>query len=109
MFQSNRLRSESGHRLLGNPARPVRCYLECVESLFHLGVRDHRRLRDRTGTTIWGRRFDQWRWGDVSISRIVKWFDEFHKLHPGIRINYQSIGSGGGIRQLLVGTVDFGA
>src|SRR5437660_611576 len=38
-----------------------------------------------------------------------KWFDEYHKLHPNIQINYQSIGSGGGIRQLLAGTVDFGA
>lgn len=38
-----------------------------------------------------------------------KWFDEYHKLHPDIQINYQSIGSGGGIRQLLAGTVDFGA
>lgn len=38
-----------------------------------------------------------------------KWFEEFHKLHPDIRINYQSIGSGAGIQQLTVGTVDFGA
>jgi phosphate transport system substrate-binding protein len=38
-----------------------------------------------------------------------KWFDEYHKLHPDIQINYQSIGSGGGIRQLVTGTVDFGA
>jgi len=38
-----------------------------------------------------------------------KWFDEFHKLHPDTQINYQSIGSGGGIRQLTDGTVDFGA
>jgi phosphate transport system substrate-binding protein len=38
-----------------------------------------------------------------------KWFDQYHKLHPTIQINYQSIGSGGGIRQLLAGTVDFGA
>src|SRR5215510_4391180 len=38
-----------------------------------------------------------------------KWFDEYHRLHPDIQINYQSIGSGGGIRQLLEGTVDFGA
>jgi phosphate transport system substrate-binding protein len=38
-----------------------------------------------------------------------KWFEEFHKLHPDIQINYQSIGSGGGIRQLTEGTVDFGA
>jgi phosphate transport system substrate-binding protein len=39
----------------------------------------------------------------------AKWFDEYHKSHPDIEINYQSIGSGGGIRQLLAGTVDFGA
>jgi phosphate transport system substrate-binding protein len=38
-----------------------------------------------------------------------KWFNEYHKLHPEIQINYQSIGSGGGIRQLQAGTVDFGA
>ncbi len=38
-----------------------------------------------------------------------KWFSEYHKLHPEIEINYQSIGSGGGIRQLQSGTVDFGA
>src|SRR5215470_1882250 len=38
-----------------------------------------------------------------------KWFDEYHKAHPEVEINYQSIGSGGGIRQLQSGTVDFGA
>ncbi len=38
-----------------------------------------------------------------------KWFDEFHKRNPDLQINYQSIGSGGGIRQTLDGTVDFGA
>jgi phosphate transport system substrate-binding protein len=38
-----------------------------------------------------------------------KWFSEYHKLHPDIEINYQSIGSGGGIRQVLAQTVDFGA
>jgi phosphate transport system substrate-binding protein len=38
-----------------------------------------------------------------------KWFNEYQKSHPGIQINYQSIGSGGGIRQLTAGTVDFGA
>jgi phosphate transport system substrate-binding protein len=38
-----------------------------------------------------------------------KWFSDYHKLHPDVQINYQSIGSGGGIRQLLAGTVDFGA
>jgi phosphate transport system substrate-binding protein len=38
-----------------------------------------------------------------------KWFEEYHKAHSDIQINYQSIGSGGGIRQLTEGTVDFGA
>ncbi len=38
-----------------------------------------------------------------------KWFDEFRKKYPDAEINYQSIGSGGGIRQVLEGTVDFGA
>jgi phosphate transport system substrate-binding protein len=38
-----------------------------------------------------------------------KWFDEYHKNNPGIQINYQSIGSGGGIKQVTEGTVDFGA
>lgn len=38
-----------------------------------------------------------------------KWFNEYHKQNPDVQINYQSIGSGGGIRQVLAGTVDFGA
>ena len=38
-----------------------------------------------------------------------KWFAEYNKLHPDVEINYQSIGSGGGIRQVSTGTVDFGA
>ena len=38
-----------------------------------------------------------------------KWFSEYHKAHPDVEINYQSIGSGGGIRQVLAQTVDFGA
>jgi phosphate transport system substrate-binding protein len=38
-----------------------------------------------------------------------KWFDQYHTAHPNVQINYQSIGSGGGIRQLLDKTVDFGA
>jgi phosphate transport system substrate-binding protein len=38
-----------------------------------------------------------------------KWFSEYSKLHPDVQINYQSIGSGGGIRQVTSGTVDFGA
>ena len=38
-----------------------------------------------------------------------KWFSEYHKAHPDVQFNYQSIGSGGGIRQVLAQTVDFGA
>jgi phosphate transport system substrate-binding protein len=38
-----------------------------------------------------------------------KWFSEYHKLHSDVQINYQSIGSGGGIRQVLAQTVEFGA
>jgi phosphate transport system substrate-binding protein len=38
-----------------------------------------------------------------------KWFDIYHQSHGNVQINYQSIGSGGGIRQLLDKTVDFGA
>lgn len=38
-----------------------------------------------------------------------KWFIEYSQQHPGVKINYQPIGSGGGIRQVSDGTVDFGA
>jgi len=38
-----------------------------------------------------------------------KWFDEYHKKNANLQINYQSIGSGGGIKQVTEGTVDFGA
>jgi phosphate transport system substrate-binding protein len=38
-----------------------------------------------------------------------KWFDVYHKKFPNLQFNYQSIGSGGGIRQVTEGTVDFGA
>src|ERR1700739_2931422 len=38
-----------------------------------------------------------------------KWFDVYHSKNPNIEFNYQSIGSGGGIKQVTEGTVDFGA
>jgi phosphate transport system substrate-binding protein len=38
-----------------------------------------------------------------------KWFDEYHRKLPSVQINYQSLGSGAGIRQVLENTVDFGA
>ena len=38
-----------------------------------------------------------------------KWFSEYSAAHPGVEINYQSIGSGGGVRQVTAGLVDFGA
>src|SRR5256712_7787452 len=38
-----------------------------------------------------------------------KWLSEYGKLHPNVKIDYQSIGSGGGIKQIQARTVDFGA
>lgn len=38
-----------------------------------------------------------------------KWFNEYHSVHSDVQINYQSLGSGAGIRQVTEGTVDFGA
>jgi phosphate transport system substrate-binding protein len=38
-----------------------------------------------------------------------KWFDEYAKVDPSVRFNFQSIGSGGGQKQILAQTVDFGA
>jgi len=38
-----------------------------------------------------------------------KWFYEYSRSHPEVNFNYQSIGSGGGVRQIVAGTVDFGA
>jgi phosphate transport system substrate-binding protein len=38
-----------------------------------------------------------------------KWFSEYHKIHSDVQVNYQPIGSGGGIRQVTAGTLDFGA
>ena len=38
-----------------------------------------------------------------------KWISEYNKVNPNVQVNYQSIGSGGGIRQISAGTVDFGA
>src|SRR5438874_10567567 len=38
-----------------------------------------------------------------------KWFDDYAKVDPSVRFNYQSIGSGGGIKQIQARTVDFGA
>ena len=39
----------------------------------------------------------------------ARWFDEFHRIHPNAMINYQSVGSGFGIRQLKAGVLDLGA
>jgi phosphate transport system substrate-binding protein len=39
----------------------------------------------------------------------ARWFDEFHRRVPAAQLNYQSIGSGGGVRQLVNGIIDFGA
>lgn len=47
--------------------------------------------------------------GKAAHPDLPQWFNEYHKAHSDIQINYQSIGSGGGIRQLQAGTGDFGA
>jgi phosphate transport system substrate-binding protein len=39
----------------------------------------------------------------------TKWFSEYGKKNPSVQINYQSVGSGAGIKQVTDGTVDFGA
>src|SRR5947208_4051875 len=39
----------------------------------------------------------------------AKWFSEYNKLHPDVRINYQPLGSGAGIKQITERTVFFGA
>jgi phosphate transport system substrate-binding protein len=39
----------------------------------------------------------------------TKWFADYNRLHPDLAFNYQAIGSGGGIQQIIAGTVDFGA
>jgi len=39
----------------------------------------------------------------------TKWFSEYNKLHPDVKINYQAVGSGAGISQITKGTVFFGA
>ena len=40
---------------------------------------------------------------------MLKWSEEYRKTHPDVAIDYEALGSGGGIRQLLIGAVDFGA
>ena len=48
--------------------------------------------------------------GSTFVNPIMThWVPDFQKTHPGVQINYQSIGSGGGIQQLKNGLVDFGA
>jgi phosphate transport system substrate-binding protein len=39
----------------------------------------------------------------------ARWFAEYQKLHPGIQIEYEAIGSGAGIREITAGVFDFGA
>src|SRR5277367_6578628 len=40
---------------------------------------------------------------------MTRWIQDFSQSHPSVQINYQSIGSGGGVQQVKAGTVDFGA
>ena len=48
--------------------------------------------------------------GSTFVNPIMgRWIQDFHQSHPNAQINYQSIGSGGGIQQVKSGTIDFGA
>jgi len=38
-----------------------------------------------------------------------RWGVEYNKLHPGVQVNYQSVGSGAGVKNFIAGVVDFGA
>ena len=48
-------------------------------------------------------------WATFPYPLYSKWFYDYSNANPGVRFNYQSIGSGGGIKQITAGTVDFGA
>ncbi|MGH9580069.1 MAG: phosphate ABC transporter substrate-binding protein PstS, partial [Terriglobales bacterium] len=60
-------------------------------------------------TTAWGQTKLNGAGATFPYPVYSKWFAEYNRIHPDVQINYQSIGSGGGIRQVLAGTVDFGA
>lgn len=47
--------------------------------------------------------------GSFPFPLYFKWFGDYHQTRPDVEVNYQPIGSGGGIRQLMAGTVDFAA
>ena len=51
----------------------------------------------------------KWSGGDIPVPYLFEMVQRIPQSHPDVQINYQSIGSGGGIRQVLAGTVDFGA
>lgn len=62
-----------------------------------------------SGTPAYGQTFINGAGATFPYPVYSKWFDEYYKLHADIQINYQSIGSGGGIRQVSEMIVDFGA
>lgn len=60
-------------------------------------------------TSAWGQMLINGAGATFPYPIYSKWFDEYAKVNTGVRFNYQSIGSGGGIRQVTERTVDFGA
>ena len=60
-------------------------------------------------TSAWGQMLINGAGATFPYPLYSKWFDEYAKVNTGVRFNYQSIGSGGGIRQVTERTVDFGA
>src|SRR5882762_5669129 len=65
--------------------------------------------RDRGRGDRSGHHLDQRAGATFPFPIYSKWFSEYNKAHPSVQINYQSIGSGGGIKQITEKTVDFGA
>jgi phosphate transport system substrate-binding protein len=60
-------------------------------------------------TTVWAQMLINGAGATFPYPIYSKWFDEYAKVDPSVRFNYQSIGSGGGQKQILAQTVDFGA
>ena len=82
---------------------PIVCFGLILIGLLAAGCNSGRKQQAENSTNIIGA-------GSTFINPIMShWIADFQTAHPGVQINYQSIGSGGGIEQLKKGLVDFGA
>lgn len=88
------------------PIPRLRVFLRTILTLvlsFACGCSSSNKRSAETGNRLIGA-------GSTFINPIMThWIFDFQAKHPGVQINYQSIGSGGGIQQLKVGALDFGA